>query len=222
MPMAEISEDEFDEREEERQAHQEAQKAYMAALESRRGCIDTILAEAVAQSFGESTRLSLEGIVWHLHHNEDVPSHLRNERLLGMLANGETIGFVHWTSKQLSIKTPHMNAPAVVACMYVTFLENEAQARHFWRRIGIADKSDVSLPVREVCGMLMQALETRQSKRCVVAINNVSAVSNAVWELSNQLIPILKAKATNDRISSSKLFEESRAAWKAFLDEGEN
>lgn len=106
-------------------------------------------------------KLAVEGVAWYRRTIDKVPAPGGDD--LYILFFEEALHpFIKWADEVLSVKTPEMKRPAVLAAMYATFVKSESGAREFWRAVAINNVTDDSAPSAVLSAELVKAKEEKK------------------------------------------------------------
>ena len=79
-------------------------------------------------------KMAIEGACWYDRHVEGLPPVSGDDQYVRFGEPG-LHGFIGWVGELLSIKTPELRRPTIVAAMYGTWIKNEREARKFWEEV---------------------------------------------------------------------------------------
>ncbi len=81
-----------------------------------------------------SAKLAAEGVAYYRTKVEGLPSPGGDDRD-SLFGETGLHGFVRWIGELITIKTPELKRPTIVAAMFGTFSKNENEARKFWAEV---------------------------------------------------------------------------------------
>ena len=104
------------------------------------------LVEGVAGCARDKAKLAIEGVLWFRRWREKVPVET-DDKAYKLFFEESLHPFIKFVDEVLSIKTPEMKNPGVMAALYETFsLRNEEAARAFWKHVALDDQTDDTRP----------------------------------------------------------------------------
>jgi hypothetical protein len=112
-----------------------------------------------------SAKLAAEGVAYYRTKVEGLPAPNGDDRysLFGEIG---LHGFVRWIGELITIKTPELKRPTIVAAMFGTFSKNENEARKFWAEVarGGVEYED-NHPTTVLDAWLKTAIENKGQRR---------------------------------------------------------
>jgi hypothetical protein len=84
-----------------------------------------------------SAKLGIDGVGWYRRFVVGLPpAGLVGDDAYSMFNEAALHSFVIWLGETLSVKTPELKRPPIIAAMHATFEANAAEARIFWKAVG--------------------------------------------------------------------------------------
>jgi hypothetical protein len=112
-----------------------------------------------------SAKLAVEGMAYYRNKVEGLPAPSGDDRY-SLFGETGLHGFVRWVGELITIKTPELKRPTIVAAMFGTFSKNESEARKFWAEVarGGVEYED-NHPTTVLDAWLKTAIENKSQKR---------------------------------------------------------
>jgi hypothetical protein len=94
------------------------------------GCV-----EAIRDVPPDAAKLAVEGVAWYLREVEEAEHVSVGDDVYDLFNVEDYHQFIIWIGGLLSIKTPELKRPPIVAAMYATFEKDSEDARDFWQDV---------------------------------------------------------------------------------------
>ena len=112
-----------------------------------------------------SAKLAAEGVAYYRSKVEGLPAPSGDDRY-SLFAETGLHGFVRWIGELITIKTPELKRPTIVAAMFGTFSKNENEARKFWGEVARGGvEYEENHPTTLLDAWLKTAIENKAQRR---------------------------------------------------------
>lgn len=114
-----------------------------------------------------SAKLAIDGVSWYRRYVVGLPPvGLVGDDAYSLFNEAALHSFVTWIGETLSVKTPELKRPPIVAAMHATFEANAAEARVFWKAVGRGGvEFEEDAPATRLDGWLKEMAEMPKNHR---------------------------------------------------------